>query len=41
MNFSINKDATLDLNLAIESNTIYILAIMHLHRSPDYWKTRV
>ncbi|MBL0049982.1 MAG: type II toxin-antitoxin system RelE/ParE family toxin [Bacteroidetes bacterium] len=26
---------------ACENNTIYILAIMHLHRSPDYWKTRV
>jgi hypothetical protein len=24
----------------IESNQIVILAIMHLHREPDYWKNR-
>lgn len=25
---------------SIENNHIYILAIMHLHREPDYWKYR-
>lgn len=25
----------------IESNDIFILAIMHLHRDPDYWKDRL
>ena len=25
---------------SIESNRIYILAVMHLHRHPDYWKHR-
>ncbi len=25
---------------SIEPDRIYILAIMHLHRSPDYWKKR-
>jgi plasmid stabilization system protein ParE len=24
-----------------ETNEIYILAIMHLNRAPDYWKTRL
>lgn len=23
-----------------ENNSIYILAVMHLHREPEYWKTR-
>ena len=25
---------------SIESDRIYILAVMHLHRHPDYWKHR-
>jgi len=25
---------------SIEPSTIYILAVMHLHRDPDYWKHR-
>ncbi len=25
---------------SIENNCIYILAIMHLHRYPEYWKNR-
>jgi toxin ParE1/3/4 len=25
---------------SIEPNEIYILAVMHLHRDPDYWKDR-
>ncbi|MBI4616992.1 MAG: type II toxin-antitoxin system RelE/ParE family toxin [Planctomycetes bacterium] len=25
---------------SIESDGIFILAVMHLHRSPDYWKHR-
>jgi toxin ParE1/3/4 len=25
---------------SIESDRIYILAVMHLHRHPDYWKSR-
>ena len=25
---------------AIESDTIFILAVMHLHRSPAYWMHR-
>ncbi|PIU84438.1 MAG: plasmid stabilization protein [Deltaproteobacteria bacterium CG_4_9_14_3_um_filter_44_9] len=25
---------------SIESDGIYILAVMHLHRRPDYWKHR-
>ena len=25
---------------SIESDGIYILAVMHLHRHPDYWKHR-
>ena len=24
----------------IESDRVYILAVMHLHRHPDYWKSR-
>ncbi len=26
---------------SIESDRIFILAVMHLHRAPDYWKHRV
>ncbi len=26
---------------SIEKNVIYILAVMHLHRRPDYWKKRI
>ena len=26
---------------AIDENTILILAVMHLHREPDYWKDRL
>ncbi|SRR5665213_899392 len=26
---------------AEDKNEIYILAIMHLHRNPDYWKQRM
>ena len=26
---------------SIEDNTIYILAIMNLHRTPSYWKQRI
>jgi hypothetical protein len=26
---------------AIEQNEIFILAVMHLHRNPDYWKHRL
>jgi cytochrome P450 len=25
---------------SIETDRVYILAVMHLHRHPDYWKTR-
>ena len=25
---------------SIESDCVYILAVMHLHRHPDYWKHR-
>ena len=25
---------------SIEENEVFILAVMHLHRSPDYWKHR-
>jgi toxin ParE1/3/4 len=25
---------------SIEADEIYILAVMHLHRDPDYWKDR-
>lgn len=25
---------------SIESDCVYILAVMHLHRHPDYWKNR-
>lgn len=25
---------------SIEPNSIFILAVMHLHRDPDYWKHR-
>ncbi len=25
---------------SIEENSIFILAVMHLHRDPDYWKHR-
>lgn len=25
---------------SVESDRIYILAVMHLHRHPDYWKSR-
>jgi len=25
---------------SIEENKIYILAVMHLHRNPEYWKYR-
>lgn len=25
---------------SIESDRVYILAVMHLHRHPDYWKSR-
>jgi hypothetical protein len=25
---------------SIESDRVYILAVMHLHRHPDYWKHR-
>ena len=25
---------------SVEDHEIYILAIMHLHRNPDYWKYR-
>jgi hypothetical protein len=25
---------------SIESDCVYILAVMHLHRHPDYWKSR-
>ncbi|MEW6186173.1 MAG: type II toxin-antitoxin system RelE/ParE family toxin [Thermodesulfobacteriota bacterium] len=24
-----------------EGQTVYILAVMHLHRDPDYWKSRL
>jgi hypothetical protein len=26
---------------SVESDYIFILAVMHLHRHPDYWKSRV
>jgi toxin ParE1/3/4 len=26
---------------SIESDRVYILAVMHLHRHPDYWKNRL
>jgi len=26
---------------SIEQDEVYILAVMHLHRDPDYWKGRV
>jgi len=26
---------------SIESDRIFILAVMHLHRDPDYWKHRM
>ncbi|MGD1018220.1 MAG: type II toxin-antitoxin system RelE/ParE family toxin [Verrucomicrobiia bacterium] len=26
---------------SIENDEIFILAVMHLHRDPDYWKSRV
>ena len=26
---------------SIERNHIFILAVMHLHRDPDYWKHRI
>jgi len=26
---------------SIEADVIYILAVMHLHRHPDYWKERI
>lgn len=26
--------------LSIESDRVYILALMHLHGHPDYWKSR-
>jgi toxin ParE1/3/4 len=26
---------------SIEKDEIFILAVMHLHRKPDYWKNRV
>jgi len=26
---------------AIDDDVLFVLAIMHLHRSPDYWKDRV
>ncbi|MCJ8273485.1 MAG: type II toxin-antitoxin system RelE/ParE family toxin [Psychrosphaera sp.] len=26
---------------SIEDNAIYIVAVMHFHRHPDYWKHRV
>jgi len=26
---------------SIEDKTIYVLAVMHLHREPNYWKSRV
>ncbi len=26
---------------SLDNNEIFILAMMHLHRSPDYWKSRM
>jgi len=26
---------------SIEANEIFILAVMHMHRDPDYWKHRI
>lgn len=26
---------------AVKQDEIYILAVMHLHRSPEYWKNRI
>lgn len=26
---------------SVESDGVFILAVMHLHRNPDYWKKRV
>ena len=24
-----------------ENNSLFVLAVMHLHREPDYWKSRI
>ncbi len=38
MNFTFHEEAEVDFLEAIEHDQIFILAVMHLHCDPDYWK---
>jgi len=40
MNFPFHPEAD-GVLYSVERNGIFILAVMHLHRDPDYWKHRV
>ena len=40
MNFAFHEEAEVQFLEAIEHDQIFIRAVMHLHRDPDYWKER-
>jgi hypothetical protein len=45
MNYSFHPEAEVEFTEAIEyyeeKEGIYIMAVMHLHRNPEYWKHRI